>query len=83
MKRGERKSDVCRMLKSSRNTLDLWLKREEKTGDERSLTNFQKGCPHKITDSDRFREFAQKHGDKTQAQMARVVGRQRESAEHQ
>ena len=44
VKRGERKSDVCRMLKSSRNTLDLWLKREEQTQDYRAITNFQKGC---------------------------------------
>lgn len=33
VERGERKSDVCRMLKISRNTLDLWLKRRAKTGD--------------------------------------------------
>jgi hypothetical protein len=30
------------MLKLSRNTLDLWLKREEQTGDYRAITNFQK-----------------------------------------
>jgi transposase len=70
VKRGERKSDVCRMLKLSRNTLDLWLKREEQTGDCRAITNFQKGCRHKITDWDRFGEFVQKHGDKTQTQLA-------------
>ena len=28
IKRGQRKTDVCRLLKISRNTLDLWLKRE-------------------------------------------------------
>lgn len=32
MKRGERKTDVRRMLNISRNTLDLWLKRESQTG---------------------------------------------------
>ena len=74
VKRGERKSDVCRMLKISRNTLDLWLKREEQTGDYRAIANFQKGCRHKITDWERFREFAQKHGDKTQAQLASLWG---------
>ena len=74
VKRGERKSDVCRMLKISRNTLDLWLKREEQTQDYRAITNFQKGCRHKITDWERFREFAQKHGDKTQGQMALLWG---------
>ena len=74
VKRGERKSDGCRMLKISRNTLDLWLKREEQTGDYRALTNFQKGCRHKISDWNRFRKFAQKHGGKTQAQMASLWG---------
>lgn len=58
VKRGGRKSDVCRMLKISRNTLDLWLKREEQTGDYGATTNFQAGCRHKITDWQRFSEFA-------------------------
>lgn len=74
VKRGERKTNVCRMLKISRNTLDLWLKREEQTGDYQAITAFQKGCRHKITDWERFREFAKKHGDKTQAQMASLWG---------
>jgi transposase len=30
--RGERKSQVCRMLNISRDTLDLWLKRRQDTG---------------------------------------------------
>ena len=29
VKRGQRKTDVCRFLQISRNTLDLWLKREK------------------------------------------------------
>ncbi len=74
VKRGDRKSEVCRMLNISRNTLDLWLKREEQTGDCRAITGFQKGNRHKITDWARFREFAQKYGHKTQAQMASLWG---------
>ena len=74
VQRGERKSNVCRMLKLSRNTLDLWLKRQAATGDCRAITHFQKGCRHKITDWDRFGEFAHKHGGKTQAQMAKLWG---------
>lgn len=74
VKRGERKSEVCRVLKISRNTLDLWLKREEQTGDCEALTGFQKGNRHKITDWERFRQFAKQHGDKTQAQMAKLWG---------
>ena len=66
--------DVCRMLKMSRNTLDLWLKRKDKTGGYQAITNFQAGCKHKITDWERFAEFVKEHGDKTQAQMAQLWG---------
>ena len=62
------------MLNISRNTLDLWLKREQETGDCRAISGFQRGNRHKITDWQRFREFARKHGGKTQAQMARLWG---------
>lgn len=74
VKRGERKSTVCRMLKLSRNTLDLWLKREEETGDYQAITDFQKGSGHKITDWKRFEAFAKQHGGKTQSQMASLWG---------
>ena len=43
VKRGERKIDVCRRLKISRNPLDLWLKREKETGDYKAIENYQKG----------------------------------------
>jgi transposase len=73
-KGGERKTEVCRMLNISRNTLDLWLKREQQTGNYQAITNFQMGSRHKITDWKRFREFAQQHGGKTQKQMAKLWG---------
>ncbi len=62
------------MLNISRNTLDLWLKREEQTGDYQAITHFQKGSGHKITDWKRFQAFAQQHGAKTQKQMAKLWG---------
>lgn len=74
VQRGERKSAVCRMLKISRNTLDMWLKREEETGGYHAITGFQKGARHKITDWKRFREFAKHHGGKTQSEMASLWG---------
>lgn len=74
VERGEPKSTVCRMLHISRNTLDLWLKRQEETGDYEAITEFQKGTGHKITDWNRFREFAAVHGGKTQREMARLWG---------
>ena len=62
------------MFNISRNTLDLWLKREAQTGDYQAITHFQKGCGHKITDWNRFEEFVQKHGGKTQGEMALLWG---------
>jgi transposase len=38
VKRGQRKTEVCRLLKISRNTLDLWLKKEKSTGDYQAIT---------------------------------------------
>ena len=56
VKRGEGKSDVSRLLKISRNTLDLWLKRADETDNCGAIRNYQQGCNHKITDWQRFRE---------------------------
>lgn len=74
VERGERKSDVSRMLHISRNTLDLWLKRKEQTGNCQAITHYQQGNRHKITDWQRFREFAKQHGGRTQGQMALLWG---------
>lgn len=74
VKRGERKAEVSRMFHISRNTLDLWLKREAETGDYRAITHYQRGCRHKIKDWERFREFVKQHGNKTQAQLAALWG---------
>lgn len=73
---GQRKVNVCRMFNISRNTLHLWLQRQEDTGDCQAIINYQQGARHKITDWQRFREFAQQHRDKTQGQMATLWGEQ-------
>ncbi|PSP01266.1 MAG: IS630 family transposase, partial [Cyanobacteria bacterium SW_12_48_29] len=41
VKRGERKKEVSQMFNISRNTLDLWLKREQQTGVARAITQHQ------------------------------------------
>jgi transposase len=74
VKRGQRKTDVCRLLKISRNTLDLWLKRSEVTGDIRPSIPQKKGAIPKIKDEERFREFLKENPDKTQGQMAKIWG---------
>ena len=73
-KRGQRKTDICRLLKISRNTLDLWLKREKETGNYQALANSTRGRKLKIKDEDKFRKFLREHSDKTQKQMAELWG---------
>jgi len=70
VERGERKSQVCRMLKISRNSLDLWLKRQEQTGEVGAHRAYQRGPKPKIEDLEAFRAFAEKQGDLTQQEMA-------------
>lgn len=72
--RGEKKTQICRMLKISRNTLDLWLKKQKETGDVKASTNISKGRKPKIKDEEKFREFVKHNQDKTQKQMAQLWG---------
>ena len=65
---------MAEIFQISRNTIDLWLKRKQKTGDYRALSNRPNCIKAKITDWQAFQEFAQRHGDKTQAQMAQLWG---------
>jgi transposase len=74
VKRGQRKTDVCRLLQISRNTLDLWLKRVSETGDIRPSVSPTKGGLRKIKDEGKFREFVKNNSDKTQGQMAKTWG---------
>ena len=72
VKKGEKKINVCRLFQISRNTLDLWLKRQEETGHIKAITDG--GRPQKIKDEQKFREFVRENDDKTQKQMAELWG---------
>lgn len=67
---GMKKSEAAQVFQLSRNTIDLWLKRQAETGDYHSRSNRPHRTSNKITDWDKFAQFAKKYGDKTQAQMA-------------
>lgn len=54
----------------SRNTINLWLNKRKQTGDYRAKKGYQQGYGAKITNLEKFREFARKHGSQTQAEMA-------------
>ncbi len=69
---GLKKSEASQLFNISHNTIDLWLKRLEETGDYQAKPNQPPGNGHKITDWEEFREFASYHGDKTQVEMAKL-----------
>jgi transposase len=69
---GLKKSEASQLFNISRHTIDLWLKRKAETGDFQALPNQPLGNGHKITDWEKFREFAKVHGDKTQVEMAQL-----------
>lgn len=68
--RGEPKSQICRTFNISRNTLDLWIRRQQETGTVAPNTNYRRGPAPKISDLEAFEEFALKNGDLTQKKMA-------------
>lgn len=70
--RGEKKSHVSRMFNISRDTIDRWLNRREATGSVEAVQGYQRGHTHRIKDGEEFRTFAQRYGDKTQAEMAQL-----------
>lgn len=76
VKGGERKTDVSRMLNISRNTLDLWLKREAQVGDCQAITHYQQGCRHKITDWQRCARVCATAWGQDSSADGLVVGRQ-------
>lgn len=69
---GLKKCEASELFRISRNTIDLWLKRQVETGDFQAKPNQPPGNGHKITDWDKFRQFVNTHGDKTQAEMAEL-----------
>jgi transposase len=71
---GMTKTQASQVFKLSRNTINLWLKRREETGDYKAIEGYQKGYKPKLADLEKFKEFARQHGGKTQAEMASAWG---------
>ena len=66
---------ICQATKLfhiNHNTIALWLKRKRLTGDYKALPNRPPGSNHRITDWQKFTDFAKTHGDKTQKEMAQL-----------
>jgi transposase len=69
---GMKKSEAAQVFQLSRNTIDLWLKRQAETGDYQAKSTRAHRTANKIRDWEKFAEFARQHGDQTQAQMAHL-----------
>jgi transposase len=69
---GMKRCAASEHFRISRNTINLWLRRKAETGDVQAKVRQHTGHSHKIVDWEKFRAFAQKHRDKTQAQMVEL-----------
>ena len=56
----------------SRSTINIWCQRKVLTGDCQAKPNLPPGNGHKITDWEKFKEFAKVNGDKTPVEMAKL-----------
>ena len=74
VKRGKKKIEVSRFFNISRNTLDLWLKQEKKTGDYQPKKPRGQGTRPKIENLEEFGRFLAKNCGKTQKEMAQLWG---------
>lgn len=74
VKKGKKKIEISRFFNISRNTLDLWLKQQEETGDYKPKEPIRKGTIPKIKDLEEFGKFVKENRGKTQKQMAQLWG---------
>jgi transposase len=69
---GMKRCEASEYFNISRNTINLWLRRKAETGDFGTKVREDRGKNNKITDWEKFRAFAETHGDKTQVEMAQL-----------
>ncbi len=69
---GMKITEAAQVFQLSRNTINLWLKRQGETGNYQAKSNRPHRTYAKIDDWSKFAQFAQTHGDKTQAEMAQL-----------
>ena len=64
------KTEASQIFQISRNTINLWFKKREQTGDYKAEVGSQKGYSPKISDLEKFEEFVQTCRSLTQKEMA-------------
>ena len=67
---GESRLQVAHRFTIGATTLYEWQQRLKETGDFVAKKPGSTGYNHKITNWEDFRKFAERHGDKTQSEMA-------------
>jgi transposase len=71
---GLKKSEASELFHISRNTIDLWFKRRQDTGNLRATPPSVPGQRQKIKDWSKFQTFVETHHDKTQEELAQLWG---------
>jgi transposase len=71
---GLKKQEASELFRISRNTIDLWLKLKAETGELKPRQRQKPNPTGKIADWKKFGAFVQQHGDKTQAEIAKLWG---------
>jgi transposase len=69
---GFQKTEVSQMFNVSRNTINLWLKRQKETGDYKAQKTTPQNPATKIKNWPKFQEFVERNADKTQVEMAEL-----------
>lgn len=69
---GFKKIEASQMFNVSRNTINLWLKRKEETGDYKARKTTPQNPRTKIKNWQKFLEFVERNADKTQVEMAEL-----------
>jgi transposase len=69
---GLKKCEASELFNISRNTINLWFQRRDKTGDIHAKPREISNRTRKINDWEKFRAFAIEHQGKTQAEMAEL-----------
>ena len=63
------KGEASKLFRISCITIDLWFKRKAETGDIQPKKRGFRNAKQKISDLTAFRQFADQHQDRTQAEM--------------
>ena len=69
---GFKKTEASKIFNVSRNTINLWLKRKEETGDYKAKKTTPQNPRTKIKNWKKFQEFVERNADKTQVEMAQL-----------